>query len=112
MDVLRRSVALRRRVGALATLLGALAGRAGSRALDLLYPGFCRECEAPVAGAAPFCATCASRIRWIASACARCGAPAQNPGPGECGECAGRILSFDRAAAAAEYTGPWRTAVL
>ncbi len=101
-----------RRTGTVAALLRAIAARAGSRALDLLYPGFCRECDVPVSGPAPFCAPCAARIRWIRSACARCGAPAANPGPGECGECAGRFLSFDRAAAAADYTGPWRTAVL
>jgi predicted amidophosphoribosyltransferase len=111
MDLFRSSTGARR-ARALAAALRALAGRAGSRALDLLAPGFCRECGAEAPGAAPFCPPCAARIRWIITACPRCGAPSPNPGPGECGECAGRGLSFDRAAAAAEYTGPWRTAIL
>jgi len=97
---------------ALPRLLAAAARRAGGRALDLVYPGFCRECGAGAGGSEPFCPPCAAKVRWITGACSRCGHPAPNPGPGPCGECAGRTLFFDRAAAAAEYTGPWRTAVL
>jgi predicted amidophosphoribosyltransferase len=92
-------------------LLSFLSGT-GERALDIVYPGFCRECGEPTAGRDPFCLPCASSIRWIGSACPRCGMPAVRPGPDSCGECSGRPLHFDRAAAAAEYTGPWRTAVL
>jgi predicted amidophosphoribosyltransferase len=89
--------------------------RACQRALDLIYPGFCRTCGAPIEGPAPLCARCAAEIRWIGSACARCGQPALNPPPsgwGGCGGCGPRLLFFDHAAAAAEYSTTWRRAVL
>ncbi len=84
----------------------------GARALDLVYPGYCRECGAPVPGNDVFCGPCGGRVAWIASACRRCGLPAIRPGPDGCGECAARSFSFDAAIAPAQYTGPWRTAVL
>jgi len=82
-----------------------------SRALDLLYPGFCRECECPLEGGVPFCLRCAGSIRWIPSACARCGQPLPAPAD-SCGGCASLFLPFDRAACPGEYAGAWRTAVL
>lgn len=98
--------------GSIRAALLSLARRTGARALDLIYPGFCRECEEPIEGQRPFCARCEAGISWIRSACPRCGEAVARPGPEACGSCAGRELFFDRAAAAAEYTGPWRTAVL
>jgi ComF family protein len=93
-------------------LLFSFLSRTGERALDIVYPGFCRECGEPTAGRDPFCPPCAASVRWIGPACPRCGMPAVRPGPVSCGECSGRPLHFDRAATAAEYIGPWRTAVL
>jgi predicted amidophosphoribosyltransferase len=86
-------------------------GKAILRALELVYPGFCRECGVPVEGGPPFCPRCAASIRWIASACARCGQPLPAPAD-SCGGCVSLLLPFDHAACAAEYAGSWRTAVL
>jgi predicted amidophosphoribosyltransferase len=94
-------------------------GRLGEACLDLLAPGFCRECGGPVdAGRDPFCPECGKDAVWIGSACARCGTPVVSPGalslaaPAGCGACARLRLHFDSAAAGARYEGPIRTAVL
>ncbi|MBI4604257.1 MAG: ComF family protein [Planctomycetes bacterium] len=102
------------------------AGARGARAagvafLDLLAPGFCRECGAEVAAHEdPFCEACRAEIRWIGPACARCALPMASPprppagaaSPPPCGSCAPQGLAFDLAGAGGVYDGPLRTAVL
>jgi ComF family protein len=86
-----------------------------SASLDLIAPGFCRQCGGEVAcGRDPFCAACLRTLPWIARACARCGTPAVNPPrlPERCFACAPHAFHFDLAAAGGGYQGPLRTAIL
>ncbi len=93
--------------------------------LDLIDPGFCRECKGVVTHPRdPFCSDCLSRVRWIGSACARCGLPVVQPArapqgplhvdslPPPCGVCRPLRLRFDWASASGLHEGPLRTAVL
>ncbi|MBI4584026.1 MAG: ComF family protein [Planctomycetes bacterium] len=80
-----------------------------SSVLDLLFPPFCRICQAALEEERAICPRCESAVEWIESACRRCGLAVVNPGdePG-CGECRGRELWFDRAFAAGVYEDPLR----
>ncbi len=80
-----------------------------SSVLDLLFPPFCRICQASLEEDRAICPICEGAVAWIESSCRRCGLAVVNPGeePG-CGECRGRELWFDRAFAAGVYEDPLR----
>jgi ComF family protein len=94
----------------------------GRSCLDLLAPGFCRQCKGAVPeGTDPFCARCLEQVEWIRSACARCGIPTVHPAPfhsdspelpPRCGYCSSLRLRFDLAVAAGRYSSCLRTAIL
>jgi competence protein ComFC len=99
----------------------------GRSCLDLLAPGFCRQCQGAVLeGTDPFCARCLEQVEWIGSACARCGIPTVRPAPlrsdsplsdraelpPRCGYCKSLRLSFDLAVAAGRYSSCLRTAII
>ncbi|MGH3140140.1 MAG: ComF family protein [Gaiellales bacterium] len=70
--------------------------------LDILLPPRCALCPS---ADEPRCGACIAGLPYLAGpACARCGRPTALP-VGECRECAGRRLGFDRAAAALAYEG-------
>ena len=95
---------------------------AGGALLDLLSPGYCRECRREVQlSAVPYCTDCRQRIRWIFWACWRCGAVLPQPaGAGsnaasavtDCGSCDrhGRLAAAT--AIAGLYDGPLRSAIV
>ncbi len=89
--------------------------------LELLAPGFCRECgrEEP-GGDFAYCEECRRTIRWLARACPACGNPLaaepalpsrSEPSP-VCGYCADKDFRFDRVAAGGLYDGVLRSAIL
>lgn len=94
----------------------------GGSCLDLLAPGFCRQCNGVVLeGVDPFCARCLEEVEWLRSACARCGIPTVQPAPfrsdstelpPRCGYCMSLQLRFDLAVAAGRYSSCLRTAIL
>ncbi|HEY7258482.1 MAG TPA: ComF family protein [Gaiellales bacterium] len=76
--------------------------------LDVVLPPRCALCPA---AEEPLCGPCLAQLPYLAGpACARCGRPTAIP-VGECRECAGRRLAFERAAAAVAYEGGGRTLV-
>jgi len=99
-----------------------VARRLGRSCLDLLAPGFCRQCKGAVEeGTDPFCSRCLEQVEWIRSACARCGMPMVHPAPfrsdspelpPRCGYCTSLRLRFDLAVAAGRYSSCLRTAIL
>jgi competence protein ComFC len=123
--VATRMRAGRRRFGPAWASARALSGELGEAFLDLLAPGYCRECGGAVsAGADAFCARCLDAIPWIGSACARCGTPIANPAtavatpgaspalPPRCAACQRLRLRFDLAAAGGRHSAALRTAVV
>ena len=51
-----------------------------AESLDIIDPGFCRECKGPVDRPEdPFCCACRLLVSRIGSACARCGLPVVHP---------------------------------
>lgn len=77
--------------------------------LQIALPSRCSACRAW--GGAPLCASCEACVRWIdANVCSKCGRPGPSP-VARCGDCRGRGLAFDRAAAVAVYEGPAREAL-
>lgn len=99
-----------------------LARLLGGSCLDLLAPGFCRECNGAVLGGMdPFCARCLEEVEWVGSACARCALPTVHPAPLRaeattlppcCGYCRPLRLRFDLAVTAGRYSSCLRTAIL
>jgi ComF family protein len=76
--------------------------------LDILLPPRCALCPS---ADEPLCGACIAGLPYVAGpTCARCGRPTALP-VGECRECAGRRLGFDRAAAALAYEGAGRELV-
>ncbi len=95
--------------------------------LELLAPGFCRECgREGLPGDLAYCEMCQATIRWVAHACPACGnpfaaAPCLSPSAREpiCGVCIGQNrgesrsrFHFDRVAAAGVYDSVLRSAIL
>ncbi|HEX7897082.1 MAG TPA: ComF family protein [Planctomycetota bacterium] len=81
------------------------------KALDLLWPRLCAECEGAL-GDVPgaFCARCDAALEWIAPpACPRCGAWTVD---GRCGECEGKSFAFSGATALGRYGGRLRDSIL
>lgn len=113
-----------------ARLAASLGKDVGNFWLDLLAPGYCRECDKLLeSGALSFCTDCLAAVEWIGSACPRCALPLAHPPPvpaagapagagkpvgcvAGCWECRPFHLHFDLAAAGGLYKGPLRTAVL
>jgi len=76
--------------------------------LDILLPPRCVLCPSPEE---PLCPTCLAGLPYLVGpSCARCGRPTAAP-VGDCRECHGRRLGFQRAAAAVAYEGPGRELV-
>ncbi len=73
-----------------------------------VVPPLCVCCLEPELSGAALCGGCRGRLRLVGDPrCGRCGAP----GSGECRECRGRALGFDRAWAAFRYEGAARDLV-
>jgi len=138
----RESVRLLRRLKSSLALARPVAAHLGSAGLDLLAPGFCRECRRALpSGTEALCEGCLDRIEWIGHTCARCGIPVAHPVhtsalrlaapqgmppleavgelhapsgelPAPCGSCVGLGLGFDLARAGGAYDGVLRTALL
>ena len=76
--------------------------------LDILLPPRCALCASPQE---PLCPDCLAGLPYLTGpSCARCGRPTALP-VGECRECGGRRLEFQRAAAAIAYEGGGRELV-
>ena len=76
--------------------------------LDILLPPRCALCASPQE---PLCRDCLAGLPYLTGpSCARCGRPTALP-VGECRECGGRRLEFQRAAAAMAYEGGGRELV-
>lgn len=92
--------------------------------LELLAPGFCRECgREGLRGDRAYCDECRATIRWLTHACPACGNPfaasprlawhlVASPRRPICGQCVRSRFGFDRAAAAGIYDGVLRSAIL
>ena len=81
-----------------------------SRALSLVWPRLCADCEGEIDTPRAFCARCEAALEWIAPpACPRCGAWTLD---GRCGECPGKDFLFAGAVALGRYEGRLRDAVL
>lgn len=78
-------------------------------ALDWVFPRICAICESAAEGAA-LCGACAPGLEWVRPPyCPLCGA---GPAGRECGECAGRSVTFAGALALGRYEGRYRDLVL
>ena len=82
------------------------AGRAGSAALDYLFPHACVLCNAR---GAPLCAACRTdATARVECGCPRCAIPLRpQPRMPLCGRCLRRLPAFDRTLAAAVYEAPF-----
>jgi ComF family protein len=88
------------------TELRSLVRRAGTGALNLLFPPLCVGCRAPVLEPHSLCATCWGSIAFLdGPACECCGYPFEiDPGPGTiCTACLARPPAFVRARSVMRY---------
>jgi len=100
--------------GDLRSLL-AWARRAGTAALDFLYPPMCLVCRRPVGGTHRLCAACWSGLTFFDGAmCECCGLPFElDPGAETlCASCVAHPPPFDRARAAVAYDDFSKGAIL
>ena len=76
-------------------------------ARQLLYPGRCHLCLAPVPGELPLCEGCRDDLPWLESACPRCALPLAPGSPeGCCAACLAQPPALDGCHALFAYQAP------